>query len=235
MRLFLPALLLAALPAALAAQVTVGHPPERSPYLDVARGHTLTLSGGLMSGGGGEIGVGPADGTVFTLRYDRRLSALVGISGAVGVASLERNIPHPDAAPGEQLTGPVDQTVTLVDAGLHFNVTGDKSWHRLAPFFMLSGGFAFAGQPEADTTNYEFGAKFFFQPGIGTRYMLGPRLQLRAEATVVAWELDYPSGFADEPEADPGTPEDSNALLPSGKLEEWVLVPRLQVGIGYTF
>ena len=235
MRFALSALLLSLAPAPLAAQVAVGHTPAASPYMDLPRGHTLSLSGGLMTGGSGSIGLGPADGSVFALRYDRRLSALVGITGGVGVASLERLVAHPDAPVESQLTGPVGQTVTLVDIGLHFNVTGDKSWRRLAPFFMLTGGFGFASQPAADTTSYEFGTKFFFQPGIGTRYMLSPRLQLRAEALAVAWKLNYPSSYGDEPEEDPGTEDDPHAVISDGKFEEWVLSPRLQIGIGYTF
>lgn len=235
MRRILPALLVALLPAALSAQVAVGHTPAQSPYMELPRGHTLTLSGGLMTGGEGQIGLGPNDGSLIALRYDRRLSALVGITGGVGVAGLERLVAHPDAAVEEQFTGPVDQTVTLVDLGLHFNITGDKSWRRLAPFFMLTGGFGFASEPAADTTGYEFGTKFFFQPGIGTRYMLSPRLQLRAEALAVAWKLSYPSSFEDEPEEDPGTEEDPHAVIPNGKLDEWVVAPRLQIGIGFTF
>lgn len=235
MRRVLPGFVLVLAPAALAAQVSVGHTPAQSPYLDLPRGHTLTLSGGLMTGGAGQIGLGPHDGAVFALRYDRRLSALVGITGGVGVATLERLVAHPDAPVESQFTGPVDQTVTLVDVGLHFNVTGDKSWRRLAPFFLLTGGFGFAGNPAADTTSYEFGTKFFFQPGIGTRVTLSPRLQLRAEALAVAWKLSYPSSYGDEPEEDPGTDEDPNAVIPDGRFEEWVVAPRLQIGIGYTF
>jgi hypothetical protein len=235
MRFALPALLLALAPAAASAQVAVGHTPTASPYMDVVRGHTLTLSGGLMTGGAGSIGLGPTDGAVFALRYDRRLSALVGITGGVGIARLERLVAHPDAPVESQFTGPVDQSVTLADIGLHFNLTGDKSWHRLAPFIMLTGGFGFAQQPAADTTSYEFGTKFFFQPGVGTRFMLSPRLQLRAEALAVAWKLSYPSSFGDEPAEDPGTEEDPNAVIPDGRFEEWVLAPRLQIGIGYTF
>lgn len=235
MRRLLPVLLVALVPAALPAQVSVGHTPAGSPYADVVRGHTVTLSGGIMTGGEGEIGLGPNDGPVLALRYDRRLSALVGITGGVGVADLDRLVAHPDAPVEEQFTGPVGQVVTLVDAGLHFNLTGDKSWRRLAPFVVLTGGFAFAGKPEADTTSYEFGTKFFFQPGVGTRFMFSPRLQLRAEVLAAAWKLSYPSSFADEPEEDPGTPEDPNAVLRSGQLEEWVVSPRLQVGLGYTF
>lgn len=235
MRFALSALLLSLAPAALSAQALVGHTPGTSPYMDLPRGHTLTVSGGLVTSGKGSIGLGPSDGTVFTLRYDRRLSALVGITGGVGVASLERLVAHPDAPVESQFSGPVSQTVSLVDLGLHFNLTGDKSWRRLAPFFMLTGGFGFAQQPDADTTSYEFGTKFFFQPGIGTRVMLSPRLQLRAEALALAWKLSYPSSYGDEPEEDPGTEDDPHAVIPNGKFEEWVLAPRLQIGIGYTF
>ena len=235
MHRLLPALLLVLAPATLSGQVAVGHSPAASPYVDVVRGHTLTLSTGLMTGGEGSIGLGPNGGAVFALRYDRRLSALVGITGGVGAAALERLVAHPDAPVESQFTGPVGQTVTLIDLGLHFNLTGDKSWRRLAPFLMLTGGFAFAGQPEADTTSYDFGTKFFFQPGIGTRVMLSPRLQLRAEALAVAWKLSYPTSFGEEPEEDPGTDEDPNAVIPNGQFEEWILAPRLQIGVGYTF
>lgn len=235
MRRLLPLLLLASAPAALSAQVAVGHAPERSPYLDLPRGHTLTVSAGLMPGGEGRIGLGASNGPVLTLRYDRRLSALVGITAGVGLADLERLIVDPDAPVATRFRGPVSQSVGLVDLGLQFNVTGDKSWRRLAPFVQLTGGLAFAQEPEADTTSFEFGTRFFFQPGVGTRIVLTPRLQLRAEALAVAWKLTYPTSFGEEPEQDPGTEEDPHAVITDGQFDEWVVSPRLQVGIGYTF
>jgi hypothetical protein len=132
-------------------------------------------------------------------------------------------------------SGPVKQSVTFADITLQFNVTGGKSWNRIAPFASAAVGLAFAGDTPADTSGYDFGRKFYVAPSAGFRLFLSGRLHLRGEARAVFWKLNYPTTFQGEPPEEPGTPENPNAVIPGDNLSEWTASPWLQVGLGYSF
>jgi hypothetical protein len=231
--LLLAALLALEVPT-LAAQV--GHPPRSSPYRDIRKGHTITLMGSYFSGDGGEFNIGPHDGGVFGLRYDIRTGGTIQLGVGVTHGSLERFIVNPFVTLATRKSGPVKQSVTFADLTLQFNLTGGKSWHRIAPFVGLTGGLALAGDTPADTSQYDFGRKFYAAPGIGARIFLSDRLHLRAEARSTFWKLNYPTTFQGEPVQEPGTPENPNAVISSGgKLSEWTTSSWLLVGLGYAF
>ena len=64
-------------------------------------------------------------------------------------------------------------------ARLQFNLSGGKSWHRIAPFVGAGVGLAFAKATPADTSQYEFGRKFYLAPSVGFRFFITDRLHLR--------------------------------------------------------
>lgn len=213
----------------------VGHRPESSPYRDIRKGHTFSATGGHLSGDGGDLNIGPHKGTVFGVRYDIRTGSTIQLGFALARADLERFIVNPFVLLANRRTGPVDQSVIFAELNLQFNVTGGKSWNRIAPFVGAGGGLAFASGTPADTSRYDFGRKFYFVPSAGTRVFLSDRLHLRAEARATFWKLNYPTTFQDEPREEPGTPQDSNAVIPGNKLTEWTVNPWFQVGLGYSF
>jgi hypothetical protein len=213
--------------APLAAQV--GHPPSSSPYRDIRRGHTLTLTGGYFSGDGGDFNIGPQDGPVYGVRYDIRTSRTVQLGFGVARGNLQRFIINPFVPLANRRTGPVDQSVTFLDVNVQMNVTGGKSWHRIAPYVQLTGGLALAGETPADTSQFDFGNKLYFAPSGGLRLFLTQRLHLRAEARATFWKLNYPITFQTEPE--PGTP----AVITGTGRTEWVTSSWLQAGVGYSF
>jgi hypothetical protein len=219
----------------LVASAQVGHRPEDSPYRDIRKGHTFTVTGGFVSGNGGEFGIGPHDGYVFGGRYDIRTGGTVQLGLGVAHGRLERFIVNPFVALANRKTGPVDQPVTFAEVNIQMNLTGGKSWHRIAPFVAASGGIAFAGSTEADTSRYEFGNKFYLAPTAGFRFFLSDRLHLRAEARAIFWKLNYPTTFQAEPVEEPGTQENPNAVIPGENLSEWTTSPWLQAGLGYSF
>lgn len=222
-----------ALPAAVRAQV--GHPPDRSPYRDVRFGTSLTFLAGDVAGDGGKLGVGPHGGSSIGLRYDLRVSGPIQFGFSLSRANLVRGLADPDAPVATRFRGPVDQRLTLAGIDLQFNLTGGKTWHRLAPY--VSGGFglAFAQSTPQDTTQYKFGTKLFVAPTAGLRLFLTDHLHLRLEAKSTFWKLKYPASFRREPSQDPGTIDKPNALLPTGKLDEWTSNRTLLVGLGYSF
>lgn len=222
-----------AIPGILLAQV--GHPPEASPYRDIRKGHTFTVTGGYFFGDGGEFGIGPHRGSVFGARYDIRTASTLQLGIAVARGNLERFIVDPFVRLANRRSGPVRQSVTVAELDLQFNVTGGKTWHRLAPFFGAEAGLAFASGTAADTSRYEFGRKFYLAPSLGVRVFISDRLHLRAEGRAVFWKLNYPTTFQDEPREEPGTPESPNAVISGDNLSEWTANPWLQVGLGYSF
>jgi hypothetical protein len=229
MRILLVFVFFASAVPAVSAQV--GHPPRSSPYRDIRKGHTFTVLGGYFSGDGGQFNIGPHDGAVFGVRYDVRTGGTIQLGLGIAHGNLKRFIVDPFVPLASRKTGPVRQSVTFADVTIQFNLTGGKSWHRIAPFVAASAGLALAGATPADTSLYDFGRKFYFAPGAGVRAFLSNRLHLRAEAKATFWKLDYPTTFQSIPVADPTRPP----VITDGKLTEWTTSSWLQIGLGYSF
>jgi hypothetical protein len=191
--------------------------------------------GGYFFGGGGQFNIGPHDGGVFGLHYDIRTGGTVQVGVGISHGRLQRFIVNPFVLLANRRSGPVKQSVTFADVTLQFNVTGGKSWHRIAPFIAASGGLAFSGDTPADTSGFDFGRKFYIAPALGARIFLSNRLHIRAEAKATFWKLNYPATFEREPVEEPGTEENPNAVITDGKLSEWTSSPWLQLGLSYSF
>jgi hypothetical protein len=231
---------LVALLAVLAGGVTtaaaqVGHPPGRSPYHDISKGHTVTPLVAAFGGSGGKFGIAPHDGTVFGFRYEIRNSQPIALGLQVGRGDLDRLIVDPFVAVANRVSGPVKQTVTFAEVDLQLNVTGGKSWHRLAPFVNAGLGLVFPTSTPADTSGFELGRRVYLAPGAGFRLFLTDRLHLRGEARVAFWKLKYPASFTREPPDDPGTPDDPHAVITDGNVSQWSTSSWLQAGLGFSF
>jgi hypothetical protein len=231
---------LLALLAVLAGGVTtaaaqVGHPPGRSPYHDISKGHTVTPLVAAFGGSGGKFGIAPHDGTVFGFRYEIRNSQPIALGLQVGRGDLDRLIVDPFVAVANRVSGPVKQTVTFAEVDLQLNVTGGKSWHRLAPFVNAGLGLIFPTSTPADTSGFELGRRVYLAPGAGFRLFLTDRLHLRGEARVAFWKLKYPASFTREPPDDPGTPDDPHAVITDGNVSQWSTSSWLQAGLGFSF
>src|SRR5262245_3147959 len=112
----------------------VGHAPTSSPYRDIRKGHSITVTYGHFGGDGGDFGIGPHDGPIYGIHYDIRTSGTIMAGLGVARGDLQRLIVDPFVERVNRVSGPVDQTVTFADFNLQFNITGGKTWHRLAPF-----------------------------------------------------------------------------------------------------
>ena len=213
----------------------VGHPPGNSPFRDIRKGHTVSAMGGYFGGSGGDFKIGPHKGAVYGARYDIRTGSTVQIGLGLAHGTVDRFIVNPFVLLANRQSGPVKQSLTLADIGFQLNVTGGKSWNRLAPFFAAGVGVALAGDTPADTSRFDFGRKFYLAPSIGTRFFLSDRVHVRAEAKAVFWKLNYPTTFQAEPVEEPGTPENPNAVIPGDNLSEWTASPWLHIGVGFAF
>lgn len=213
----------------------VGHAPSGSPFRDIRKGHTLTATGGYFGGSGGGFNIGPHRGEVFGGRYDIRSASTIQLGLGVARGNLDRFIVNPFVRLANRRSGPVRQVVTFAELALQFNLSGGKSWHRLAPFVGAGVGLAFAKSTPADTSRYDFGRKIYLAPSVGFRFFITDRLHLRGEARAAFWKLNYPPTFQAEPTEEPGIPPNSNAVIVGNNLSEWTASPWLQVGLGYSF
>jgi hypothetical protein len=224
-------LALAALPAA----AQVGHPPANSPYRDIRKGHSFTPVYGQFGGDGGSLGIGPHDGPAYGFRYDIRNGSTLQFGFAFSYAELQRLIVNPFVELANRVSGPVDQTVGLAEINLQFNLTGTKTWHRLAPFLGAGIGLTFPNTTPGDSSGYDFGHKIYLVPSAGVRLFVTDRLFLRGEVRSVFWKLKYPNSFTLEPRLEPGTPDHPNAVIINGDLSEWDASTWLLAGLGFSF
>jgi len=219
--------------APLSAQV--GHAPDKSPYRDIRKGHTFTALYGKFGGSGGEFGIGPHDGPTYGFRYDIRTGSTVQLGLGFAHGSLDRLIVDPFVELANRVSGPVKQSVNFAEVNLQLNLTGGKTWHRLAPFVGSGVGLTFPSSTPQDTSRFSLGHKIYLAPFTGVRIFVTDRLSLRGEARVAFWKLKYPTTFENEPVLEPGTPEHSNAVITDGNLQEWTTSSWLTVGLGYSF
>jgi hypothetical protein len=206
-------------PAMAVAQV--GHPPQSSPYHDLAKGSSFTIIAGRLLGDGGRLGVGPNSGNTYGARFDLRAAHALSIGIGVEQANLQRLLIDPTQPAAQRVTGPVDENVTFLEALLTLNLTGGKTWHGFAPFVGLVGGAAFGTRTPADTSGYNFGTKGFFAPATGFRLFLGDRFHIRGEVLGNFWKLAYPTSYRSG--TDPVTAD----------AKEWNLAPWFAVGLGF--
>jgi hypothetical protein len=214
----------------------VGHPPGHSPYRDIPKGHSVTPLVGYLGGDGGRFGIAPHEGALFGFRYDIRTASALEMGLGFAHGNFDRLIVDPFVRVADRVSGPVKQTVSFAEFDLQFNVTGGKTWHRLAPFVGAGVGLTFASGTDADSSGFKFGHKIYLAPSAGFRFFLTDRLHLRGEARVAFWKLKYPTTFEQEPTLEPGNPPaTSNAVITDGRTSEWNATSWLQAGLSYSF
>lgn len=227
----LPSLLLIAALTASPLAAQVGSPPDRSPYRDIIHPNGLLFTYGHIGGDGGSLGIGPHSGNIWGLRYDVRLSGL--LAGHLGFARFSgvRDAYYPSDSIAKRRKGPFDQSVTFIGLGLQANLTGPKTWHRLAPFVDGEFGAAVGSTVAADTSSlYTFGTKLYFAPAIGTHIFVTDRLRIRLDWRLIYWNLKYPSSFFQSPADGPAA-----APIVTGSASEWTGTSSLNAGLFYSF
>jgi len=211
----------------------VGYDPAHSPYQPITARTSFSVMGSYIWGSSGKVGVGPSDGPGLGLRYDMRLTGPTDVFATVSWSNLQRLVPHPEAPVDSQLTGPVDQGVLFIEAGLAVLLTGDKTWRRMAPYLGANLGLGFGGSVVADSSGYGFSAKFVSGPLLGFRYYVSSALMLRVEGRLQFWKLSYPPSFFQAPANAPDDPPILSPVLNSDS--EWTTHPTLLIGLGYAF
>jgi hypothetical protein len=212
------------------ASAQVGYDPAHSPYRTLRYGQFIGVTGGYFNGDGGQIGVAPHQGGTLGLRYDFLGASTISVGLAATYGDLQRFIVDKTKSVETGRTGPFKQGTMFFEGIIQFNLTGGKSWHRIAPYMSAGLGVALAEKMPADTSGFTFRTKLALTPGIGARVFLSERLFLRLEARNTFWQVSYPAVYRLAPSAEPGKPP---VITGSGK--EWVPTGWYTVGLAYAF
>lgn len=186
---------------------------------------------GQMAPGVGRFGYGPKSSLALGARYGIHLSGPFGLEAVGTMLPTDRDLIDPGRDEGDRVIGDVPATLISLDGRLRFSLTGDRTWHGVAPFLFTGGGLVFdvAGDDEAEEDlladdRFEFGTSFLGLLGGGLRWFPGDRLVVRFEGALSLWQLKSPRGFRDPEREFEGVEE-----------KEWVSGPSFSVGIGFRF
>jgi hypothetical protein len=215
--------------AASAQAQDVGHPPQASPFRDLSFRQELSLLGGYYNGSEGKAGVAPSGGPAVGLRYEIRIGGPAHFTARLTHARTERTVLDPELAENVRNLGTQSWPITVADAGISINLTGQKSWRRLVPY--LGGGVGVATDfgKSGDPGGFDFGTPFAFTLGAGVRRDTDGPIQLRVDLADYIYQLDYPSGYTTAPTG-------STPILPAGSsTNQWTHNWMLSVGVSYRY
>ena len=229
--LAVPLCLCASVPAALEAQ-QVGTAPERSPFHDILTHEGFTLYAGRFAGNAGAAGTGARPGLMLGARLDVRVSSALDISATFGeaITSRMRIDAGGDTA---RVMGSLNVRLLAADLGLQLNLTGDKTWHGLAPYAYLGAGITTPSAKVVDPGGFELGTDFTVVPAIGTKFYISRSFSLRFEARDYYYRYTFPLFYFDRPYA--AHANGSPVLGSAVGDREWYNNFTLWVGVTYGF
>ncbi|HEV2751815.1 MAG TPA: hypothetical protein VGV12_14935 [Gemmatimonadales bacterium] len=207
----------------------VGHDPGSSPYRDILKGAAWVGTFGYLGGSRGSVGVGLSNGFTGGIRYEVPFGA-IGASLGIGYGLTSRFVVNPYNAATARTTGPFDNNVVLVDAGLQLTLTGRKTWRGFAPYLGGALGVAISGASPRDTSGYKFGTKITLAPDVGVRWYPARRFSVRGDFRLLLWKLSYPVQYKA-----PNQFDNTTVLPPSASLTEWTAHPWATIGLGWIF
>lgn len=175
-----------------------------SPYTFIEARQEAGLVFGTVDAATGRFGYAPKGGTLFGGRWGIELSGPLSLESVATVIDGTRDVINPGRVEGDRVVGEADVLLTTLDARFKFTLTGDRAWHRLAPFIMAGGGVVLdaAADSEADELlepedQFDFGTSFYGTTGAGVRWFLTERFAVRLDGTFSLWKVSTPPGFSD--------------------------------------
>lgn len=202
-----------------------------SPYRFVEPGQEAGAFVGYLDMGRGRFDLGPEPGILLGGRYGIRVSGAFAIEGTVWYVPTSRDVVDPRRTEGDRVIEEADASILSADARLRFSITGQRTWHDLAPHLLVGFGFAtdLDEDPEIEDDDrvanerFDFGTPITGLLGGGVRWIPGDRFLIRGDATLTLWKLEIPAGFRTlDPES--AVPED-----------EWVSGLNFSVGVSFIF
>jgi len=215
------------------AAAQVGHDPGSSPYRDIPWRKGPVFFAGYLSGDRGEADAGMTNAQTEGVRWEMNAgkTMLFVFSGAYLMGDRYIIDPRLNRLDPDKKTGPYPSNIGTAEIALQLKLTGNKSWHRLAPYVGTGLGLAFDIDSPGDTTRsgYAFGTKFTIDFMGGVRLYFPRHLMLNADGRLLWWRLKYPVSFH-------STAPDGSRVVPIFQdLTDWTLHPWVSVGIGWNF
>jgi hypothetical protein len=211
------------------ASVTAQSVPSPYRFLDTRQ--EVDLFAAQVSPETGRFGYGPQPSMAFGARYGINIAGPFGLEGVLAYQPTERAIIDPGRAEGDFKVGDMPADVITMDARLRFTLTGDRTWHGLAPFVLAGGGLAFdaSGAKEDEELllvddRFKFKTSFVGILGGGIRWYTGSRFFFRADTHLFIWRLKTPQGYFDTERGFEGVEE-----------KEWASGPSVSIGFGIRF
>lgn len=202
-----------------------------SPYRFVETKWEVGLVGGYADLASGRFGFGPKSAMTVGGRGGIHISGPLGFEMVADVLSGTRDVVDPGRSEEDRVVGEADVLLGSVEGRMILTLTGDRSWHRLAPYVSLGGGMVFdvgSDQPADEILlaedRFDFGSSFLGTAGLGSRLFLSDRLVLRGDGLFSLNKIDTPPGFSD--------PDRGFEAVEEG---EWVSGLTLTFSLGYRF
>jgi hypothetical protein len=185
-----------------------------SPIRYVEQKHSIGVSAGYLATSPAveindtQIELGPQSAPLVSAHYNIRFGGPLSGEVRVGFSPTERKVYAPTTESNPALFVPVevgttDASLLMADAGLVFHLTGPRTWNRLAPYLIGSGGLMSDLNRSSDLeaniaegAQYDFGPSFALGLGIGTDWFPTRRLSVRVEGRDRLWQIEAPPGFA---------------------------------------
>ncbi|MDP9347948.1 MAG: hypothetical protein M3P24_02185 [Gemmatimonadota bacterium] len=160
-----------------------------------------------------QVSLGVRSAPIVGARYQLRFGGPISGEAALAFSPTRRDVLVASTDPGNPAPRPsgstADAAVLMGDVGIVFQLTGPRTWHRLAPYLAVNGGLVadLAGTSAAEedipeAARFEFGPSFAVGGGIGTDWFPTQRLSIRLEARDRLWRLEVPEGLR------PGSPRE---------------------------
>ena len=169
----------------------VGTAPEHSPFQDILTHEGFTLFVGRFAGNPNDAHTGVRPGLMLGGRLNVRLSGALDISATFGEAFTSR-LQIDAGGDTARIMGNLKVRLLAADLGLQLNLTGDKTWHRLAPYVYLGGGITAPSAKVVDPGGFELGTNFDVVPALGTRLIISRSLALRFEVRDYYYRYQFP-------------------------------------------
>jgi len=225
----LVALALAALtPGSVSAQDPVfGYLPEESPYRDVSSPHELSLESGYLITAHDRAGVNSNSAPIIGIRELVHLGGPAIWTIRLAHSFSDRNVIDPSAPVSLRQVGTQNAGLTILDTDFGINITGDRSWRYLMPYFTLGPGIVSDLGAAHDAGGYRFGTAFTVTYGGGFRWVPASRFSMHVDAGAYLWSYHYPGSYHN-------LTNDGTTVIPTAQhLTAWRNNLRLTIGASY--
>jgi hypothetical protein len=223
--LFASLSLIVALPAR--AQVSVGYPPQRSPFRDLEFHQEFTAFGGYFKAAKDAAGVAPQSAPMGGIRYEITVGGPLQLVARLAMANTERNVIDPSKTDAERSLGKQSWPLYFGDVGLSLNLTGQRSWHGIVPVVTTGAGIVTDAGKRVEADPYHLGTTFAISFGTGLRFVSGSRFHLRADVGTYMYQIKYPTAYYAAP------PEGTAVLDNSQARNSWKRNGTLTLGVSY--